>query len=195
MSSKKAKFILMECYKERNSILKDLGYRSYLEYLKSEDWKTIRLRILQKTPDCCVCGHKAFHVHHMSYDIETLLGLKDFCLVSLCDVCHKDIEFLEGKKLNLKEANNRLFYKAGSNPFFGRKWIYTRRKAATEFWIERAKRVDGLHEHEYRQKRKKEKKEWRIKNKANRKLKRREIGILRGLERRKALETTKMEKS
>lgn len=121
-TKKRRKSSGMRCYEKRNDNLSSLGYRTYQEYLDSEDWSRIRERHLVDYPVCLLCDFPAQQVHHMSYDFETLLGLKKYRLVQLCSVCHKEIEFAGDKKRYLKDANRVLFEKA-SQTERGKKWI------------------------------------------------------------------------
>lgn len=71
------------------------------EYLKSPEWKRLRLRILKYDKHKCFkCNCKARDVHHMDYSI---LGAHPVnvirYLVSLCRKCHDKVEL--AKKLNL----------------------------------------------------------------------------------------------
>lgn len=96
-------------YKRRKRLLSDLGYSTYQEYLAGDDWKRIRNRKLLRFPDCLICSRKSSQVHHMDYEYETLLGLRTYSLITICDACHLLIEFDgDGKKRDLKEANKEL---------------------------------------------------------------------------------------
>lgn len=98
-----------QAYTRRNDRLSGLGYASYAEYLKSEDWKKIREAKLRKFPGCLLCGRKAEQVHHLDYANEVLLGLVPQLLVTLCDGCHEAIEFSPGgEKRAMGEANVEL---------------------------------------------------------------------------------------
>ena len=64
---------------------------SYLEYLKSSDWKERRKELMEEAEGICdECGGKAKHIHHLRYD-----NLGDEILeedvVALCEECHKEI--------------------------------------------------------------------------------------------------------
>lgn len=96
-------------YYKRNDRLSELGYAGYEEYLKSDDWKAIRDRKLMKFPSCLLCKRHATQVHHTDYSNEVLLGLETRLLVTLCEECHKKIEFdNSGNKRSLREANASL---------------------------------------------------------------------------------------
>lgn len=101
---------LMACYQKRNDKLSELGL-PYCEYLKTDEWQNIRSEILTKDSSCLVCGHSASQVHHTDYEWDTLLGLCHAALISLCDRCHKDIEFDGTRKRTLDEANDTLLNK------------------------------------------------------------------------------------
>ncbi len=108
-------------YTYRNLYLSDLGYSSYKEYLKSDDWKKIRDRKLKKWPECILCGKKAEVVHHVKYDPAALLGLRAHVLASLCHRCHESIEIQDGAKCSLEAANRKLFIEARKNSV-GKAW-------------------------------------------------------------------------
>ena len=90
--------------KRRQVILEDLGFKNYNQYLKSDLWKTIRERVLER--DGRVCKGRAhammlqlaspdeaaqfteLHVHHYRYDRDTLLGENIDDLITLCSKCH-----------------------------------------------------------------------------------------------------------
>lgn len=62
----------------------------YSVYLRSEEWKAIRLRVLMRDNHLCLdCGRKATQVHHLSYAPAVMSGRDDTKLVSLCRKCHK----------------------------------------------------------------------------------------------------------
>ncbi len=83
-------------------------------YLKSSLWKMIKARVLVRDRGICqACSSKAQVVHHKSYDRLVLDGLRDSELISLCNSCHRKIEFnfVDGEdiKNSLEEANKKLF--------------------------------------------------------------------------------------
>lgn len=143
------------CYVRRNDTLSDIGYAGYKEYLASDEWKEIRGRILDRHPSCLLCQVPASQVHHMSYAPDVLLGLADHLLVSLCDACHRRIEFDgAGNKSDLDGANRTLEALALA---VGRKgWLGMVEREEKR----RAKRLHGTRE---RQKQREEEKRQRIK--------------------------------
>jgi 5-methylcytosine-specific restriction endonuclease McrA len=92
----------------RNRMLPSIGYATYQEYLKSDDWKRLRGKKLKRHPLCVVCESAATEVHHRDYRPETMLGLSWTSLVTLCRSCHESIEFDGERKRTLKEANTKL---------------------------------------------------------------------------------------
>lgn len=93
----------------RKDILKEIGFGSYAEYLKSDLWRSIRYRVLsQKGRRCKVCRCPATCIHHRAYDEKTMRGETLERLVPLCHGCHLEIEFTDGRKLSLSEANKKL---------------------------------------------------------------------------------------
>lgn len=97
-------------YGGRNLILKIMGFESYKDYLNSDLWQEIRLKVLEGHSFICSrCGLKANQVHHTSYRIEVLKGEKLKSLVPLCGRCHRNAEYHpKNGKTTLKEANKRL---------------------------------------------------------------------------------------
>lgn len=106
-----------ETYKDRDNLLREIGYNSYYEYLSSELWESIRLRRLEQDNYLCVvCGNDADSVHHGNYSEKTLLGLELRSLMTVCRDCHKYIEFGRYGKRTLrcsKKASRRLLRKVG----------------------------------------------------------------------------------
>lgn len=73
--------------KKRNNF--PLRYKiRYLDYLKSTEWKTIRLKVMERDNFMCKkCGtEKACHVHHLTYERLRCERLDD--LISICLCCH-----------------------------------------------------------------------------------------------------------
>ena len=110
------------CYQKRKERLSGLGYTGYQAYLESDEWKEIRGRKLRRYPNCLLCQKTATQVHHLDYNFETLLGLKNYRLVQLCGDCHKEIEFDEERKRDNREAN-RILFKRAEQTERGRRWI------------------------------------------------------------------------
>lgn len=91
-----------DCYAERNRLLREhLGFESYPSYLSSPLWKEIKQRGFHAHGRFCrICSKYANILHHISYDLETLKGIRLDRLVPVCDICHHAIEFdlLDGKR-------------------------------------------------------------------------------------------------
>ena len=98
-----------ESYQSRNLILKELGFASYKDYLKSPLWKRIREEVLKRDRNVCqICSCHANQVHHSRYHRNDLLGKNKNFLHSLCGQCHEKIEFKKGEKVWMDEAKVRL---------------------------------------------------------------------------------------
>lgn len=97
-----------KCYEDRKTVLAQLGYATYQEYLAGEEWADIRAERLGKFPDCLLCGERANQVHHMEYSDRVLLGIERRLLVTLCGDCHKRIEWDGEIKRSLEDANKTL---------------------------------------------------------------------------------------
>lgn len=76
-------------YQERDENLTQMGFRSYAQYLKSELWKEIRGRVVDKyNSQCTICNQFGRTVHHTSYDLSTMKGDDIQHLTLLCSSCH-----------------------------------------------------------------------------------------------------------
>ncbi len=97
-------------YQQRNHDLRTLGFATYADYLQSETWKAIRLRVLKRDLFRCYgCYGRACQVHHRSYSANVLAGRDTAPLVAICYPCHQSIELdRKGNKLSLEATNARL---------------------------------------------------------------------------------------
>lgn len=116
-TSHKRKYICVDSYARRDSLLLGMGYKNYSEYLASELWRSIRIRVFAKYGCACkVCTYPAMCVHHLSYSLSVLLGRSLHKLVPLCYNCHNLIEFTPtGRKRTLAKANSAYFRMRKSN--------------------------------------------------------------------------------
>ena len=115
-------------YGYRAIVLKDLGFESYEAYQRSELWKSIRVRVIERDGEICQCCKKRpiKCVHHKQYDLDTLAGASLKHLVGLCGGCHRMAEFHKrGGKNTLREANKKL--KMLGN-------MYEKRKSKSAAW-------------------------------------------------------------
>lgn len=97
-----------EDYASRNHTLKELGFDSYKDYLKSRLWKKIRSKIMNRANYVCeICQSHATEVHHSRYHRNDLLGKTLKFLHPLCGDCHYNVEFKKGVKLSLKDATQK----------------------------------------------------------------------------------------
>src|SRR5687768_17181313 len=98
--------MLKSQYKRRNKNLKELGYNSYKEYLSSPLWQKIRTAVLKRDLNICqCCGGQATEVHHKRYTKTVLTGKNLARLNSICNTCHKNIEFIKNTKTSVGKAN------------------------------------------------------------------------------------------
>ena len=99
----------MNRYKQRDDVLRSMGFASYAAYLASPLWKRIRARLF-KVCDKCVCGAPATQFHHKTYKRKYMKGRGKIhkYIVPLCRECHKAIEFDGSQKKSLGWANNKL---------------------------------------------------------------------------------------
>jgi 5-methylcytosine-specific restriction endonuclease McrA len=80
-------------------------WEKYNKYLQSQQWYTVRQRVLERDAETCqAClKNKAAHVHHLTYDLYNRLGRSAaFELVAICRVCHEQIH------PHMSEAQDRL---------------------------------------------------------------------------------------
>jgi hypothetical protein len=96
-----------DAYKARDKALKELGFKTYREYLLSDLWKSIRNARLAMGDSCSCCDGKAEVVHHDTYYKKLLMGdeqsiKKD--LYPLCNSCHYRVEFDGARKRSCGEA-------------------------------------------------------------------------------------------
>jgi|694.fasta_scaffold97298_9 hypothetical protein len=90
-------------------ILNKMGFKNYSQYLDSDKWKQIRREVFKyKSNKCSCCKKFAECIHHTRYDEDTMSGSNFKNLIPLCNRCHKNIEFTNGKKNSLNKANHLL---------------------------------------------------------------------------------------
>lgn len=106
----KKKFVKFNEYIQRDKYLKEIGFDSYKDYLKSDLWKKIREDVFKNKPNRCHFCHatEGLQVHHRQYYRDILLGQNIKPLEILCGKCHKNIEFHDNfDKKRLYEANRK----------------------------------------------------------------------------------------
>ena len=92
-------------FKKRNRRLARMGFKSYHQYLQSDLWRSIRVRVMAKYKGLCmICKEPATEVHHQSYGNRILRGRSLAGLRALCSECHHEHEFEEDKKLPFNEV-------------------------------------------------------------------------------------------
>jgi hypothetical protein len=70
-------------------ILRQLGFTTYQDYLRSQLWMSIRRRVLAFYDGRCKdCGGKATQIHHYRYNRDNLSGKSLHGLYALCRPCH-----------------------------------------------------------------------------------------------------------
>ncbi len=100
----------MQSYSDRNQVLKDLGFRSYQDYLRSDLWASIRDHSMALSSVCVGCHGKATQIHHGRYRRCDLDGTCMSMLFPVCGACHRYIEFgsRDGHKLSVEQATAKL---------------------------------------------------------------------------------------
>lgn len=107
-------------YGYRNDNLRALGFKSYHAYLKSDLWKGIRARVLDRAKGACErCRRPATQVHHRAYDPATLRGETIDALTAVCSRCHHKAEMQQKPQkvergtdayTRMERANTSLFH-------------------------------------------------------------------------------------
>lgn len=95
-------------YRERDRLLKTLGFPNYRAYLSSMLWRGIRKEHLRVNDTCVVCECPAQEVHHLDYTRATLMGDAPTRLASVCEGHHRECEFNFGRKITPRQASNKL---------------------------------------------------------------------------------------
>lgn len=133
-------------YQQRDSLIRDIGHKSYATYLESITWGRIRERVMDRDKHKCrICSGKATAVHHLQYDRKTLLGQTLIHLIGICRHCHEGLEFKDGVKLSGEEVQKRYKDKA-----FRRSLRNQQRQARSTWWREKqAEETDEMNA-EYR---------------------------------------------
>lgn len=74
--------------------LRELGYDSYDDYLRSPAWRDVRRRYRESDlPQVCMCGSVNVQLHHTTYERVGREELED--LLPLCQDCHATAHALE----------------------------------------------------------------------------------------------------
>jgi len=101
---------------KRRIAWKELGFKTYNDYLKSNLWFRIRQLVLERDGKCCqVCDTPSKTVHHIDYTITIMSGEGDqHELIILCKSCHN---FVEQSKNLLTKKNllSELFAKKNTS--------------------------------------------------------------------------------
>jgi len=83
-------------------------WRSYREFLDSEDWQKMRNKVMARDKHTCqICGAKATEVHHKAYTTRRyhLENLDN--LIAICRKCHENIH-KKGKARKERELQELL---------------------------------------------------------------------------------------
>ena len=100
-----------QMYEGRGSVLAEMGFTSYQQYLESPLWSAIRKRHLKVMHySCQICKDRANQVHHRQYRMVDLQGETSKQLVAICQNCHRWIEFDDDgtKLMDSNQINSRL---------------------------------------------------------------------------------------
>lgn len=95
-------------YRERDRVLRKIGYANYQTYLRSPLWASIRKRVLERDGyRCRNCKRPATSAHHKRYHHCELTGYTIKRIIAVCSGCHRRLEFDSGNKNGLREANQK----------------------------------------------------------------------------------------
>lgn len=87
-------------YDERHEMMLEIGRADYQAYLATRGWSYIRQKVLENAEGRCECCYKpATAVHHVFYSIENLTYRSFAGLAAICDACHRQVEFQDGRKI------------------------------------------------------------------------------------------------
>lgn len=106
--SVKARYgLLQSALAKLGASLKQLGFANYADYLASPIWRVVRTRVFRRANGLCEACREAKpeNVHHWSYDVETLLGMRMANLEAVCKPCHD--QFHEVPHIAPKQAGKR----------------------------------------------------------------------------------------
>lgn len=110
-------------YSQRNKKLREQGFKDYQEYLLSDTWRTIKLKIKERQSkgqkfwnQCASCGKTGIQLipHHMRYKLrQTSLG----SIVPVCQNCHEKIHTYHKNhpRQSLKQATRKFVKKPKKN--------------------------------------------------------------------------------
>lgn len=90
--------MLNEIYSQRQKKLKENGYSDYKEYLKGDEWKTIRSKVKSRTGAkwnlCNLCTTpNNLEIHHASYKVIGTVNPANTIRL-LCRNCHQKVHDL-----------------------------------------------------------------------------------------------------
>lgn len=95
--------------------LDDLGFKNYVEYLKSDLWQEKRREyVASDRPQKCRCGKPRHSIHHLTYERLGCELMED--LEAICDTCHAREHGIKGhrKKKIAKRQKKKKPRKAAS---------------------------------------------------------------------------------
>jgi hypothetical protein len=113
----KNKFAIRQ-FAKWNRILKETGFDSYQEFLKSPVWAQAKKRIARKIAQgksfysvCWCCGSKDnLQLHHLKYTKSNLRGAVGNDLKYLCRSCHETVHLMTklNPNISIKTATKKL---------------------------------------------------------------------------------------
>lgn len=85
--------------------LRELGYATYDEYLRSAHWQRLRRQFKSRDARCYLCRSRRFELHHRTYERLGCEVIDD--LVPLCRWCHKDVHkrLIHARGVELSDAH------------------------------------------------------------------------------------------
>ena len=127
MKKRKKKNNRQKQYIKRATILRDNNFKNYSEYLKSDEWKELKNKCLEKYGNVCsFCGiNKGIQVHHTTYDRKNWSNQKVNNLYPVCERCHGEIFRIENQHNVSPQKATKIFRDTffPGNKFRGQKKI------------------------------------------------------------------------
>lgn len=116
-NKKRYKSLYTREFQKRDKALRNLGFESYADYLRSDLWRGIKKKVMggYEAKMCYVCDmFVATELHHLTYETSVMRGNKPSHLYPVCEHCHEKIfEYSKRRRTNQKNATRRLMKSFG----------------------------------------------------------------------------------
>lgn len=90
----------------REANLAVLGFTTYKKYVASALWKSIRVRVRERSGGRCefgTCQLQSYCVHHVDYSLSTLRGDSLEALVDVCQDHHREAHWRPRKRTRIAQ--------------------------------------------------------------------------------------------